>query len=179
MPNWKATVFAAFVLFSASAAQAAECDRDCLLGMITKYVEALVAHAPQSLPLAPNARFTEDSKELPLGDGAWKTVTRAGSFRQDYLDVRKGIAASHVELQEEGGQLQYSVVLRIVEQKIAGIDKMALMYPEGCGSAAFPMRRRSPRLPALDELWLHELSRPQQHTRDVRDTALLAVGALN
>ena len=66
--------------------------------MITKYVDALVAHAPPSLPLAENVRFTEDSRQLSLGEGAWKTVTRAGSFRQDYLDVRRGIAASHVIL---------------------------------------------------------------------------------
>ena len=115
---------AALVLFSGSAAQAAECDRDCLRGMITRYVEAIVAHAPQSLPLAENVRFTEDSRELKLGDGAWKTVTRAGSFRQDYLDVRRGIAASHVELYEEAGQLQYSVVLRIVDQKITGVETL-------------------------------------------------------
>jgi hypothetical protein len=115
---------AALLLFSGSAAQAAECNRECLRGMITKYVDALVAHAPQSLPLAENVRFTEDSRQLALGEGAWKTVTRAGSFRQDYLDVRRGIAASHVELQEDGAQLQYSVVLRIVDQKITGIETL-------------------------------------------------------
>jgi hypothetical protein len=125
MSAWKqCATIAAVVLFNGSAAQAAECDRDCLRGMITKYVEALVAHAPQSLPLAANVRFTEDSRALALGEGAWKTVTRAGSFRQDYLDVRSGIAASHVELYEEGAQLQYSVVLRIVDQKITGIETL-------------------------------------------------------
>jgi hypothetical protein len=115
---------AALLLLSASGAQAAECNRECLRGMITKYVDALVAHAPQSLPLAENVRFTEDSRQLALGEGAWKTVARAGSFRQDYLDVRRGIAASHVELHEDGGQLQYSVVLRIVDQKITGIETL-------------------------------------------------------
>lgn len=115
---------AVLLLFTGSAAQAAECNRECLRGMITKYVEALVAHAPQSLPLGENVRFTEDSRQLSLGEGAWKTVTRAGGFRQDYLDVRRGIAASHVELQEDGAQLQYSVVLRIVDQKITGIETL-------------------------------------------------------
>ncbi len=125
MSTWKqCATIAAIVLFSGSAAQAAECDRDCLRGMITKYVEALVAHAPQSLPLAPDVRFTEDSRALSLGEGAWKTVTRAGSFRQDYLDVRRGIAASHLELYEDGAQLQYSVVLRIVDQKLAGVETL-------------------------------------------------------
>ena len=94
MSRWtRCATLAAVMLFSGSAAQAAECDRDCLRGMITKYVEAMVAHTPQSLPLAQNVRFTEDSRELALGEGAWKTVTRAGTFRQDYLDVRRGIAA--------------------------------------------------------------------------------------
>lgn len=115
---------AALVLFGGSAAEAAECNRECLRGMITKYVDALVAHAPQSLPLAENVRFTEHSRQLALGEGAWKTVTRAGGFRQDYLDVRRGIAASHVELQEDGAQLQYSVVLRIADQKITGIGTL-------------------------------------------------------
>jgi len=103
---------------------AQQCDRACLTGMMTQFIDGLVAHDSSKLPLADNVRFTEDSRELPLGDGAWKTVTRAGSFRQDYLDVRRGIAASHVELYEEGAQLQYSVVLRIEDQKIAGIETL-------------------------------------------------------
>jgi len=124
MRAWSRAVTAATVVMFAATAQAAECDRACLGGMIAKYVEAIVAHNPEALPLAPTVRFTEDSRELPLGDGAWKTVTRAGSFRQDYLDVRRGIAASHVELYEAGAQLQYSVVLRVVDQKIAGIETL-------------------------------------------------------
>jgi alkylhydroperoxidase/carboxymuconolactone decarboxylase family protein YurZ len=89
MTSVRTGVVAAAVLLcsSASGAQAADCDRACLAGMITKYVDAMVAHTPQSLPLAAAVRFTEDSRELPLGDGAWKTVTRAGTFPQDYLDV--------------------------------------------------------------------------------------------
>ena len=120
----RAALVTAVVVFSASAAQAAQCDRACLRGMITKYVDAIVAHTPQALPLAPRARFTEDSRELPLGDGAWKTITRAGTFRQDYLDVARGIAASHVELYEEAVQVQYSVVLHVVDQQIAGIETL-------------------------------------------------------
>ncbi|HVZ23437.1 MAG TPA: hypothetical protein VG871_20335, partial [Vicinamibacterales bacterium] len=114
----------AAVLCTASAAQAAECDRACLTGMITKYVAAIVAHKPRSLPVAKNVRFTEDSKDLALGDGAWKTVTAAGSFRQDYIDVPRGIAASHVELREKDARLLYSVVLRVANRKITGIETL-------------------------------------------------------
>ena len=68
--------------------------------MVTKYVDALLAHKPAQLPVAADVRFTEDSQELALGDGLWKTVTGNGGFRQDYIDVRDQIAAAHVTLLE-------------------------------------------------------------------------------
>jgi len=129
--------------------------------MITRYAEALVAHTPQSLPLAPDARFTEDSRQLALGEGAWKTVTRAGSFRQDYLDVRKGIAASHLELYEEGAQLQYSVVLRVVDQKITGIETLvnrvtatSKFQPDSLGK---PLRKMNDPVPGNKKMSREEL----------------------
>jgi len=107
-----------------SGAQAADCDRACLKSMITKYVDAMVAHEPSRLPLAANMRFTEDSKELKLGEGLWKTVTKKGDFRQDYIDLKKQIVASHVMLFEENAQILYSIVLRVADQKITGIETL-------------------------------------------------------
>ena len=45
------------VLIGASTthAAAAGCDRDCLRGFITQYLDALVAHNPKALPLDPKA----------------------------------------------------------------------------------------------------------------------------
>lgn len=116
-----ATVLAAI---AASGMQAADCDRACLKGMITQYVDAMVAHDPSRLPVAANVRFTEDTKEIPLGDGLWKTVVRKGDFRQDYIDLRKQIAASHVMVFEENAQVLYSVVLRVADRKITGIETL-------------------------------------------------------
>ena len=159
----RAVVAAALVMFGAPGAQAAECDRTCLGGMITRYVDAIVAHNPQTLPLAATVRFTEDSRELPLGDGAWKTVMRAGSFRQDYLDVRRGIAASHVELYEMGAQLQYSVVLRVVDQKITGIETLVnRVTPDSRfqpDSLTKPLRKMNDAVPAGKRMTREELIR--------------------
>jgi len=47
-----------FAIAFAPAAFAADCDRACLKGMITKYVDAMVAHDPAQLPLAANTRPT-------------------------------------------------------------------------------------------------------------------------
>ena len=99
------------VVAASGAANAKDCDRACLAGLVTTYVDALVAHKPDALPLAANVRFTEDMKELKLGEGLWRDITRAGTFRQDYLDIRKQIAAAHVELYAGDRQVLYSVVL--------------------------------------------------------------------
>jgi hypothetical protein len=148
----------ALVVMTTSAAYAADCDRACLKGMITKYVDAMVAHDPARLPLAANARFTEDSQDLKLGDGLWKTVTKKGDFRQDYIDTRKQIAAAHVVLFEENAQVLYSVLLRVADQKITGIETLvdrvmpnsrfkpdSLEKPLGGMSAPVPAGKRMPR----------------------------------
>ena len=148
----------ALVAMTTGGVQAADCDRACLKGMITKYVDAMVAHAPAQLPLAANVRFTEDSQELKLGEGLWKTVTKKGDFRQDYIDARKQIAASHVMLFEENATVLYSVLLRVADQKITGIETLvdrilpnsrfkpdSLEKPLGGMSAPVPAGKRMPR----------------------------------
>lgn len=119
-------VCAALVLagLAAAPAQAQKCDRTCLGGMISTYVDALVARDPAKLPLAANVRYTEDSAELKLGDGVWKTVTGKDTFRQDYLDTAKQIAAAHLVLLEDKNRLLYSVVLYVSDKKITGIETL-------------------------------------------------------
>src|SRR5579862_4669200 len=151
-----------FLPITTSGAQAADGDRACLKGMITKYVDAMVAHDPSRLPLAASVRFTEDSQELKLGDGLWKTVTKKGDFRQDYIDLKKQIAASHVMLLEENAQILYSVALRVSDQagvqKITGVETLvdrimpnsrfkpdSLDKPLAGMSAPVPAGKRMPR----------------------------------
>jgi len=112
-------------------ASAADCDRTCLAGLITRYVDALVAHDPARLPLAGDVRFTEDTRDIVLGGGLWQTVTRKGDFRQDYLDVRRQIAAAHVLLYQEELPVLYSVVLRVAGGRISGIETLGqLITPD-------------------------------------------------
>ncbi len=103
-------------------AHASTCPRYCLEGLLTRYFDAMVAHAPAQLPLAANVRFTEDSRELKLGDGLWQTVTRKGDFRQDYIDQKQQLAAAHTILFEGDTEVLYSVVLHVENRKIAGIE---------------------------------------------------------
>ena len=100
------------------------CDRDCLRGFITQYLEAMVAHNPKVLPVATTARFTEDTKTLPLGEGLWKGASKIRPYRQDFLDVREGVAASHVVVEENGTPVMFTLRLKIADRKITEIETM-------------------------------------------------------
>jgi hypothetical protein len=108
----------------AQARSSSNCDRECLRGFITDYLNAMVAHTPKALALAPGARFTEDTKTLPLGEGLWKGASKIKSYRQDFLDVREGQAASHVIVEENGMPIMLALRLKIVDKKIAEIETM-------------------------------------------------------
>jgi len=116
---------AALILILAAsmpAARAADCDRECLRGMLTQYLDAMVAHKPSALPVAAKVRFTEDTVEKPLGDGLWKTASGLRNYRQDILDVRQGVAASQVVVEEAGMPVMLVLRLKVADKKITEVE---------------------------------------------------------
>src|SRR6185295_6997479 len=69
------------------------CDRACLEGFVDQYLDALVAHDPKRLPIAPNAKFTENGQRLNPGDGFWRSVIAKGKYRLFVTDVEAGQVA--------------------------------------------------------------------------------------
>jgi len=102
------------------------CDRNCLAGFVTKYLDAVIARKPGDLPLAPNARFTEDCKEMKLGEGFWKTASRLTDYRRDILDVRQGVAVSFLVFEENSSPVLFVMRLKIAGNKIAEIETMVV-----------------------------------------------------
>lgn len=116
----------------ATPASAAPCDRACMAGLLTTYVDAVVAHDASKLPLArPAIRYTEDSQDKKLGEGIWTTITGKGTFRHDYIDMTKKIAAMHVHLLEGDVAVLYSVLLHVEEGKIGGIETLVQRVEPG------------------------------------------------
>lgn len=109
-----------------AAAQGAACDRQCLTDIMTRYLNAVVAHDPSSLPLAPNARFTEDAKEMKLGEGFWKTAGPLRPYRLDFIDVRMGVAAVHATFEENGAPVLFAGRLTVVDRRITEIETMVV-----------------------------------------------------
>jgi hypothetical protein len=103
-------------------ARAADCDRQCLRGFVAQYLNAMTAHNPGALPLAGNARFTENAAEMKLGEGLWKNASGIGSYRLDILDARQGVAASQVVVQEAGAPVMLTLRLKVADRKISEIE---------------------------------------------------------
>jgi hypothetical protein len=136
-------VWAALMLLAlgvqTSAAQT--CDRACLKNAMTTYLNALVAQDPSKAPLAANVRFTEDAKELKVGDGFWKQATKLGDYRQDFIDVKEQVVASWVIVEESGRPAKFTVRLKVANGKITEIETMVAHAGGGLGGGAAMVTR--------------------------------------
>ena len=104
----------------------ASCDRACLADVLTRYLDAVVAHDPKKAPLADDARFTEDAVEMRIGEGLWKTASKVRPFRTDFLDVREGTAAVHAVVEEGGTPVLLAARLKVVNRRITEIETMVV-----------------------------------------------------
>ena len=105
---------------------APSCDRECLRGMLTASLYALVNHDTSKLPLSDKVRITEDAIEKPLDKvGLVKTVTRLRGYRQDFLDERGGMATTGAVVEEVGAPVLLVVRLKVVDQKITEMELVA------------------------------------------------------
>jgi hypothetical protein len=146
-----AAAFAVIALTSGVSAQAgAKCDRQCLADMMTRYLNAMVAHDLSAIPVAPSVKFTEDSKVLKLGEGIWKTVTGLRPYRLDFIDVPQGVAAVHAVLEENGAPILFTARLKVVDRRITEVESIvvknreegALWAPENLKEPTALMRYR-------------------------------------
>ena len=112
------------VMLVPSTASAQDCDRACLGGMVTAFVDALVAGEPTGLPLADKVKMTENSGLVTFEQGLWDADLAPGTFRHDYLDTKAQVAAAHVELRENGNPVLLSFALHIENSQIAGIETL-------------------------------------------------------
>jgi len=130
-----------------AAQSGAGCDRACLAGVMTAYLDSLVAHDASKAPLAANARFTEDAKQLPVGEGLWKTATKLRPFRTDFLDPATGTAAVHAVVEENGAPVLLAARLRVVDRRITEVETIvvrsqqegALFQPDALTQASAAM----------------------------------------
>ena len=117
-----ATAMAAVIAMVPAETAEGDCNRECLRGFITQYLNAMIAHTPGALPVAANVRFTEDTVNMKLGDGLWKQASKIRPYRLDILDVAQGVAASQVVVEEAGSPVMLMLRLKVASKKITEVE---------------------------------------------------------
>ena len=115
-----------FVLALPSTSEAQRCDRQCLGDFITTYLEAMLARDPEKLHVSSRLRFTEDTVEMKLGEGLWKTMTALRPYRQDFLDVREGVAGTHTVVEEDGRPVLLALRLKVFGLALSEVETMVV-----------------------------------------------------
>ena len=127
---------------AAMAQSGGSCDRACLLSTADAYLAALVAHDSSRAPIAPGAKFTEQTKVMKVGDeGLWKTaISISPTFKIPVADPvsqqigmlvmlkadgkawpappARGNSPSPQAASAEPADLQLALRLKIVDRKI-------------------------------------------------------------
>jgi hypothetical protein len=115
---------------------ASSCDRQCLEGVLDRYLDAMAAHDPKLAPLASNVRFTENGQKLVLPDGLWNSMVAKGAYRLFVDDPQAQSVAFIGTIQEEGrapnepigGVL--ALRLKLVNGKIVEAEHFAVRNPQ-------------------------------------------------
>ena len=158
-----AIVLAAAAHTGSTATAAGDCNRECLRGFITRYLDAMVAHTPGALPVSKTMRFTEDYVDLKLGEGLWKQASRIRPYRLDILDAAQGVAASQVVVEEAGMPVMLMLRLKVANQQITEVETQVtrnqkegaifaiddLKTPNAAMIAPVPAGKRSSRAEAI------------------------------
>jgi hypothetical protein len=115
------TVLAGFAGSHVSAADPT-CDEACLKSMMDGYLQALQAHDPARLKVAPQVRFTENGVAIPLGEALWVTFSGLGPYRHDFFDPANGGVATYVTMRENGTPGYLMVRLKVVARQLTQIE---------------------------------------------------------
>jgi hypothetical protein len=98
------------------------CTRELLQSTLDKFFVALAMHNASMLPLAANAKFTENGETLPMGmGGLWQTAGML-KYQHSALDVQTCNVVSEAVVPESGTDLPVGVRLKLADGKVSEIE---------------------------------------------------------
>jgi hypothetical protein len=119
-------VTAALVLAMGMAGTAqADCNRECLAGVMEAYLAALLKHDAGTLPVTRNIKYTENGVRITLGDGLWQTASAPPTYRLDVIDDEAGQVALLGRISENGNNNWFAVRLKVEpDHKVSQIEAL-------------------------------------------------------
>lgn len=97
---------------------ATECNKSCLLDILSKYESQMLKHTPSGLQTTADFRATENYRPIKLGEGYWKNISTV--YHQIQLaDPVSGQAVAVGMLNQDGKDGYYSLRLKVENKKIS------------------------------------------------------------
>jgi hypothetical protein len=113
----------------------ADCDRECLIGVTEAYLAAMVARDPAQAPVAEGVKFTENTRELRLGEGAWERVTGVRDYRVYAADPAAGQVALYTVIDETERPALLALRLKVEDRRITEVESVRVeVTGKGFGS---------------------------------------------
>jgi hypothetical protein len=102
-----------------------DCDRECLIGLVDTYLEAVVMHEPDAAPLADNLRFTENTEPKSPGEGLWETASAMPTSFRVYVPDPVARQVGFIGVMEEAGRpVQVGLRLKVEEGEITEAEHL-------------------------------------------------------
>jgi hypothetical protein len=132
--------------------------RASLEGLMNQYLEAMVAHDPDRLPLSNKLKYTENTIALPVGEGLWDTASDLPTYRLYVCDPRGGQAGLFALMKENGFPILISSRLKIEDGLITEIENIVARQ----GERAIPVEN----LKKVKPLYLEALKPSERVSRE-------------
>src|SRR5690242_6097746 len=98
-----------------------------------KLLTALANHDAKSLPLAKDARYTENGQEMGFDNGLWQTASKVGAYRHVFADPASGQFGVFATMDENGHGLVLGMRVKL---ELGWISEVELVtYRTGSGPA--------------------------------------------
>lgn len=110
------------LLLSGQAFAQIGCDRACLSGHMDTWFNALHANEANRVPLAPNAKISDNNKLVPLREAFWAEAQET-AYRWDIANPRMGDVATEAVVRNADGSLTMIMVrLKVVSNAITEVE---------------------------------------------------------
>jgi len=115
-----------------------DCNRECLVGVMDGYINAIYKHAPKAVPpLAIDYRMTENTGHMDVGEGVlWRSKVEPTPFIIYVADPVTGQVAIQARLMIQGHSALVAVRLKVDRGQISEIEQL---YDRAINDAAIPL----------------------------------------
>ena len=148
---------------SKAAAAKPACDRACLEGIASKYLDAMVAHDPSKAPLAADVKYSQDNVPLKIGQALWATASARGKYIHYFADPERGDIGFIGVVFENGVGAILIVRLKVKDGQITEAEQFIAHDPYGAANYE--------KMGVPDALWLQPVPEDQRETREALDQA--------